>query len=258
MLKHNLQDVAALDRSADAALATLLEQMADELKATGAVDLATWQARYPDLASEIQRLAPTLEALVDFSSSDGADSAVDDDSFPDKLLGDFRIIRELGRGGMGIVYEAEQLSLNRRVALKILPTAAVLDPRTLQRFKNEAQAAAALDHPHIVDVYGIGCERCVHFYAMRLIDGCTLADVIAGLQDHELPPNQKSKAQSPESPPASTAPLALLSTVRSGNHSAFFRQVAELGIHVADGLHHAHEQGVVHRDIKPSNLMLDG
>src|SRR5262245_14295975 len=246
MLKHNLQDVAALDRSADAALATLLEQMADELKATGAVDLATWQARYPDLASEIQRLAPTLEALVDFSSSDGADSAVDDDSFPDKLLGDFRIIRELGRGGMGIVYEAEQRSLNRRVALKILPTAAVLDPRTLQRFKNEAQAAAALDHPHIVDVYGVGCERCVHFYAMRLIDGCTLADVIAGLgagvpesevgiQGIDVIDRRSEIVRS-----ASTAPLALLSTVRSGNQVAFHRLVAELGIHVAEALEHAH------------------
>ena len=186
------------------------------------------------------------------------------------MLGDFRIVRELGRGGMGIVYEAEQLSLNRRVALKILPTAAVLDPRTLQRFKNEAQAAAALDHPHIVDVYGIGSERCVHYYAMRLIDGCTLAEVIAdignreqgtGNREGEAPPepspaNPKSKFQNRKS--ASTAPLALLSTVRTANKSAFFRMVAELGIHVADGLHHAHEQGVVHRDIKPSNLMLDG
>jgi hypothetical protein len=172
--------------SEEAALANLLEQMADELKTSGSVDLASWQERYPKFASEIQRLSPTLEALVDFSSAGGVDSAVDqEDSFRDKMLGDFRIVRELGRGGMGIVYEAEQLSLNRRVALKILPTAAVLDPRTLQRFKNEAQAAAALDHPHIVDVYGIGSERCVHYYAMRLIDGCTLADIIAELGNRE-------------------------------------------------------------------------
>src|SRR5436189_5943354 len=103
--------------SEEAALANLLEQMADELKTNGSVDLASWQARYPEFASEIQRLSPTLEALVDFSSVGGAESAVDqEDSFRDKMLGDFRIVRELGRGGMGIVYEAEQLSLNRRVA----------------------------------------------------------------------------------------------------------------------------------------------
>src|SRR5262245_7778554 len=148
--------------------------------------------------------------------------------------------------------------------------AAVLDPRTLQRFKNEAQAAAALDHPHIVDVYGVGCERGVHYYAMRLINGCTLADVISELRNQAsgnrsqesegakplAPANPKSKIQNPNF--ASTTPLALLSTVRNGKKSAYFQIVAELGLHVAEGLSHAHEQSIIHRDIKPSNLMLDG
>src|SRR5262249_57904438 len=79
-----------------------------------------------------------------------------DDLLP---LGDFRIVRELGRGGMGVVYEAEQLSLGRRVALKVLPFAAALDPRQLQRFKNEVHAAAQLHHSNIVPVYAVGCER---------------------------------------------------------------------------------------------------
>src|SRR6516162_4229003 len=96
-------------------------------------------------------------------------------------LGDFRIVREVGRGGMGIVYEAEQISLARRVALKVLPFAATMDPRHLQRFQNEARAAASLEHPHIVPVYGVGCERGVHYYAMKFIDGQSLAEVV-----HEL------------------------------------------------------------------------
>jgi hypothetical protein len=97
-------------------------------------------------------------------------------------LGDFRILREVGRGGMGIVYEAEQISLGRRVALKVLPFASTLDPKQLQRFKNEAQAAAHLHHQNIVPVYATGCERGVHYYAMQFIGGQTVAAIIADLR----------------------------------------------------------------------------
>jgi len=98
------------------------------------------------------------------------------------VLGEYRILREIGRGGMGVVYEAEQTSLHRRVALKILPFATVLDPKRLQRFKNEAVAAASLKHSNIVQVYSVGCERGVHYYAMEYVEGKTLADVIAELR----------------------------------------------------------------------------
>src|SRR5262249_14212986 len=96
-------------------------------------------------------------------------------------LGDFRLIREVGRGGMGVVYEAEQLSLQRRVAVKLLPLVSALDARHLQRFRNEAQASAALHHTNIVPVYFVGCEQGVHYYAMQFIDGQSLAEVL-----HEL------------------------------------------------------------------------
>src|SRR4029077_14426425 len=102
------------------------------------------------------------------------------EALPDPL-GDFRIVRELARGGMGVVYEAVQLSLARRVALKVLPFAATLDARHLQRFKTEAQAAALLHHTNIVPVYAVGCERGVHFYAMQLIEGQSLAALIVQL-----------------------------------------------------------------------------
>jgi serine/threonine protein kinase len=96
----------------------------------------------------------------------------------ERLLGDFRILREIGRGGMGVVYEADQISLGRRVALKVLPFASTLDAKQLQRFQNEARAAASLEHPHIVPVHGIGCERGVHYYAMKFIDGQSLAAIV--------------------------------------------------------------------------------
>src|SRR5262249_3402370 len=97
-------------------------------------------------------------------------------------LGGFRILREVGRGGVGGVYEAGQISLGRRVALKVLPFAASLDARHLQRFRNEAQAAAHLQHTNIVPVHYVGCERGVHFYAMQFIEGHTLAAVIKELR----------------------------------------------------------------------------
>src|SRR5262249_24115250 len=96
-------------------------------------------------------------------------------------LGDFRILREIGRGGMGVVYEAEQITLGRRVALKVLPVATTMDPRHLQRFQNEARAAASLHHEHIVPVHAVGHERGLHYYAMQFIDGRSLSQVIHDL-----------------------------------------------------------------------------
>ena len=98
------------------------------------------------------------------------------------VLGDFRILPRSGRGGMGVVYEAEQISLGRRVALKVLPFAAMLDQQQLARFKNEARAAATLDHPNIVAIYSVGVERGVHYYAMQLIEGQSLAQVVEQLR----------------------------------------------------------------------------
>src|SRR5438309_6952852 len=104
-------------------------------------------------------------------------------------LGDYRILREIGRGGMGVVYEAQQMSLGRRVALKMLPFASALDARQLQRFHNEAQAAAHLHHQNIVPVYGVGCERGVHYYAMQFIEGQSLAQAQEELRQAQGSPH---------------------------------------------------------------------
>jgi predicted Ser/Thr protein kinase len=154
-------------------------------------------------------------------------------------LGDFRLVREIGRGGMGIVYEAEQLSLNRRVAVKVLPFAAALVPKQLHRFKNEARTAALLHHPNIVPVYAVGCESGVHYFVMQFIEGRSLAALIA----KEQPRNARAYA--------SPSDKALSQT---GLCDA---RIAELGLHAAQALDYAHQQGVVHRDIKPANLLLD-
>src|SRR5262245_2825418 len=116
-------------------------------------DIEEYAARYPHAAAVLRKMLASLQ-LVGLSA-DGVrppGSRAEEEPVA-RALGDYRLLREVGRGGMGIVYEAQQLSLSRRVALKVLPFAATMDPRQLQRFHNEALAAAHLDHAHIVDVY---------------------------------------------------------------------------------------------------------
>jgi eukaryotic-like serine/threonine-protein kinase len=156
---------APSQNGSDVILAEVVEEFTNRLQAGESVDVESYLRRHPEHAERLRQLLPALELLADLgrSSSVGSDVAVDGVS---GLLGDFRILREVGRGGMGVVYEAEQVSLRRRVALKVLPFAATMDPRHLQRFHNEAQAAACLHHTNIVPVFFVGCERGVHFYAM--------------------------------------------------------------------------------------------
>src|SRR5262249_52749685 len=159
-------------------------------------------------------------------------SAIPSPLKPEGTIGDYRIVREIGRGGMGIVYEAVQISLGRRVALKVLPFAATLDPRQLQRFHNEARAAALLHHPHIVPVFGVYEERGVHFYAMQLIEGQSLATLL-----------EQRKACGATCINAPTAGNARDLTHVSSARPEYIRVVVRLGVQAAEALHHAHETG---------------
>ena len=233
-------------------LAAIVDEYLAARDAGAPLDKDELLARHPDLAADLEVCLASLD-LIRAASLDPAGMALDVGDFtpstnPNSALGDYRLLREVGRGGMGVVYEAEQLSLNRRVAIKVLPFAAVLDPRQLQRFQNEAMAAAKLDHPNVLPVLAVGCERGVHFYAMRLVDGFTLADAIRELR--------QADDTSAERWDGSSA-LATLTTDGSTRSPDYFRAVARLGIQAAEALDHAHATGVIHRDIKPSNLLLD-
>src|SRR5437762_3379272 len=178
-----------------------LEEYAAALKAGQRPDRHEFQARYPEVAEAlaecleglefVQAAAPLLQPPPLGHPALGAGfltppAAAATEFCPEGPLGDYRILREVGRGGMGVVYEAVQISLGRQVALKVLPFAAALDAKQLQRFKNEAQAAAHLHHQNIVPVYGVGSERGVHFYAMQFIEGQTLAAVIQALRESRI------------------------------------------------------------------------
>jgi serine/threonine protein kinase len=249
-----IQVPAAESLSVEALVSQVADEFMAQLDRGEQPDVEAYARRHPEIATFIRQVLPGLQALC----SPCLDLVSQTDPVPSQppmtgYLGDYRLLREVGRGGMGIVYEAEQVSLGRRVALKVLPFAAALDARQLQRFKNEAQAAAHLHHQHIVPVYAVGCERGVHYYAMQLIDGQSLAQVIADLRLQIADCQSKEQSANDRTPP-----VAGLPTERSTRDASYVRAVARLGIQAAEALGYAHQQGIVHRDIKPANLLVDG
>jgi tetratricopeptide (TPR) repeat protein len=235
----------------DPRLVAALDEYMDALEAGERPDRLAFLARHADVAAALAACLDGVSLVL--AGAPRLLSVEADGPAPphDGPLGDFRLVREIGRGGMGVVYEAVQVSLGRPVALKVLPFAAALDARQLQRFKNEAQAAAGLHHSNIVPVYAVGCERGVHFYAMQLIDGRSLATVLAELRHGPRPGPGSADAA------AVTPAGAARSTLLSARGPAYFRRVAELGVQAAEALEYAHQMGVVHRDVKPANLLVD-
>lgn len=269
----------------------LAEEFLERRRKGDGVTIEEYTQENPKLAAEIRSLFPAMMAMEQFkvcklsSSSSGRHVQFRFDQ-PEQL-GDFRIVKELGRGGMGVVYEAEQQSLGRRVALKVFPQQVLSDSLQLERFHREARTAAALHHTNIVPIFGVGEHDGLHYYVMQRIEGRSLEEVIRA---------SAVVAADPQiSPPVSnTSPLAAVSTDLShvevlalgagdqpsadavhqsveliqtptvssehpfGRASASrWRDVAEAGVQIAQALAYAHAHGVLHRDIKPSNLLLD-
>jgi WD40 repeat protein/serine/threonine protein kinase len=243
----------------DSLVAEVFDDFLDRCGRGEPADVEDYAGRHPEVAGVLRRVLPALQAFGDDAAAPEA---------PERL-GDFRLLRELGRGGMGVVYQAEQISLGRTVALKVLSGGATLDPRNLQRFRTEARAAALLQHPNIVPVYAVGSEGGVHYYAMQMIGGQSLAALL-GDQRPGPPTDPTANARgNREAPPTTSSPSLPAAVGLPSRPSAapqagwgadrpgYFRWVAGLGVQAAEALEHAHRQGVVHRDVKPSNLLLD-
>ena len=166
-------------------LEKLAEQFAARCRRGEGPSLSEYAQKHPELADEIRDLFPVLAALEDVRPADGGSDAISSAAshdLPFRRRGEYRIVREIGRGGMGVVYEAVQESLGRRVALKVLPPGAALHSTQAERFQREARAAARLHHTNIVPVFAVGDEGGTCFYVMQYIDGRPLNDVLGELR----------------------------------------------------------------------------
>lgn len=231
--------------------------------------ITEYAEKHPELAGRIRDLFPTLllmEELKPGPDCSAGGKADAEDEGTGRRLGDFRILREVGRGGMGVVYEAEQESLGRRVALKVLPKACVVSATRLRRFLREAQAAARLHHTNIVPIFGVGRQDETYYYVMQFIAGQGLDQVLGALRRQTGPiPTLELTADSasgewvrPRANGEESETPAPARASSGANGVSYWHAVTRVGIQAAEALEYAHAQGILHRDIKPSNLLLDG
>jgi serine/threonine protein kinase/WD40 repeat protein len=259
------------------------ESFLERFRAGEGPSVTEYAERFPELADQIRNLLPTLVA-VEKAVPKLEEPPPPAPPLPERL-GGYRILRKIGQGGMGVVYEAEQEALGRRVALKVLPFARLLEPTFQERFQREAQAAARLHHSNIVPVFGVGEQEGLLYYAMQYIQGQGLDQVLREVKD--LRADQTSRVSPKQPSGAGSVAQELVSgrfgdtELRSANdsdatqatatvgaavprsmlagkpRSDYYRGVARIGAQVAEALAYAHQHGILHRDIKPSNLLLD-
>lgn len=207
-----------------------LEQYLEQLERGELPDRERILANFPDIREGLAAHFDGLDALMELLPASAA-ARLEHQEQPElasperSRLGDYELIRQIGHGGMGIVYEASQLPMNKRVALKVLPLDSAFDPNSIRRFEVEAEAAARLRHPHIVPIIDVANVDGVHFFAMQLIDGSSLALLL-------------------------NDPLSIANRLSVG-------EISMKCSSLANALQHAHDQGVIHRDMKPGNLLLD-
>ncbi|MCA9068345.1 MAG: serine/threonine protein kinase, partial [Planctomycetaceae bacterium] len=273
----------------------LADEFIDRLQNGERPEIKEYVERYPQWAEEIREVFPTIELMEDVAQTPISRSTID--STPNAIehrnelkqassiesslgqLGEYRLIREIGRGGMGVVYEAEQSHAGRRVAVKVLLQKDCESQGIYERFQREATAAARLHHSNIVPVFSVGEEDGVPFYAMQLINGTNLHDLVTEIRRacHRPTLNQSDGTQTRSvggGSPSSTHVVSLSDFQEPGvgspknwifcpnwwnrkGRTAYFQNVARVALQLANALTYAHSRGMLHRDIKPANILVD-
>jgi serine/threonine protein kinase len=256
------QSVTAHDGPLESALAEYF----DRLDRGEHIELTTLIAAHPGCEDGLRKFFNQERRLHDAVSA-ATLTAMPHKNLAGRMLGDFRLTQIIGRGGMGVVWEAEQISLRRKVAVKLLPGAMCSDLRHRTRFQNEARILAQLEHPNIVNVIAVGEAADAYYFAMQYVDGIT-ADNLICLRIDERPRHDAHTAMTTicgegdteVSPPHKNCHPVIQTTLPISddtNRRERFRQCARIGSEIAQALAHAHACGVLHRDVKPSNILLD-
>lgn len=200
-------------------------------------DPAAWLLRYPDLSQGLAAYFSGQDRLPRIAGPLQGGNLPTEPSMsapgpPAPEFGDYELLEEIARGGMGVVYKARQVCLNRVVALKMILAGQLASAEDVQRFRREAEAVANLDHPNIVPIYEVGEHRGQHYFSMKLIEGASLAQRLVEMRDSQV--RQKPALWTHEQ-----------------------RQIAGLLAVLARAVHFAHQRGILHRDLKPANILMD-